>query len=209
MCREEHNKVDRLLSGAERSVQEREALFKRILAATSPGRRKRPGWAGVLVPVALGVAAVGVALLVLLPPEDNTADLTPRGAVAAGSIKLVCSGGGADSHRPRAGGRCRVGDTLAVAARPPHGAPFLSLAALSPDGVLVCYFPSEARGSLDLASERDIGVVIGGEHAPGTYRVFGVFSKQALSLARVRAMVEEAVAGRSPEVVQLKLEIGR
>ncbi len=210
MRTEDKNRLDRLLSGGQGpSVQEKESMLAEILRQAASKPEKSP-WNLVsgkyLVPaVALTIVfLVAFFPLLFLRKERRTYDeFTARGAGSSRALmQLACISG--KEKRPIFGKSksCHYGDTLLFRLYPSENARYFSAVALGADGLLVWYFPSDTKSSLPIIGEgiaRE-GIVIGSEHAPEEYRVFGLFSDRPLSRVEVRSLVESIVQGRETSV---------
>ena len=81
------------------------------------------------------------------------------------------------------------------------------------DGVVLWYFPDTPDGTsveLEAANTRgvlDRSIVLGGEHAPGHYQVFGVFSQAPLTRAQLHAAFTGDSAGPGTAVVAQELDV--
>ena len=82
---------------------------------------------------------------------------------------------------------------------------------MGPRGLLVWYFPSESRPSLlaEGVGVARFGIVIGADHPTGSYRVFGVFSKEPLTRDYLRGVLEAHVTSAPAQVtiLETKMEV--
>jgi hypothetical protein len=194
--------MSRLLSGRNRlSRLEKEQILDRVLGEVAPTRRRSRWWFAAMP----ALAAAAVLLLVLVPWRSrHAADFTARGAShAVGAFEPRCAHG------------CGAGDKLLFDLAGTTGYRYFAAFSQRGDGTVLWYFPtSDGATSLELGSELGSGVldqsiVLGSEHAPGTYRVFGVFSTEPLTRAQIRERFDEAqlTAGPGTRVVEQELVI--
>lgn len=202
----DRRKLDRLLSGGPGpSAQEKQAMACEILcgsdARSSASRwidfAKRIWWA----PVAGATAAAALLFIMTLLPGDTSQDefIVRGGGREIVSMRLVCTRPSQEATAPESGPRkCHFGDTLVFDIQTSQPGQHFSAAALGPDGLLVWYFPSDTRSSMPIEANgvAPRGVIIGPEHVPGDYRVFGLFSGSALSQRRIRTIIEAHAAGK-------------
>jgi hypothetical protein len=165
--------VHRLLAGRRGPTRrEKDDLFAAVIREVGP---RRPRW------IAPALVMLGAAAALLLAPwpvsrDDAAPALVARGDAAVATFSAFC-----------AGGPCRPGDTLLLEVAP-GGWPHFAAFARRDDGTVIWYAPrddgaSTAATSGVLAS----GIVLDEVHRPGTYRVYGVFSRAALDRAAIRA----------------------
>jgi hypothetical protein len=182
----------RLLAGRRRlSRPEKEAILESVLARVAPRRRWRR-------PVALGALALaGAAVLavVVLPGAREARDeLTVRGGALAAGFEVTCL------PRP-----CATGSKLVFDITSTGGAAYFAAFARSADR-WIWYFPSAPAGrSLPLpptGGVLDSGIVLGPEHALGSYTVHAVFSASPLDRAAIRAAFERGQTIAREVVVQ-------
>lgn len=195
------HELERLLSGRDApSVSEKEALFERIYARSEPGRRR---W---LVP-SLGAALASAAAAVLVFSQlrgHSDPEFQARGGGLLGTgpeLSLSCGA------QP-----CREGAKLSFAVRAASDGYFAAFARRS-DGVVIWYFPEASAPSQPLPAGGaravlDRAVVLGPEHLPGQYEVFGVFTARPLTRDELKLAVGDDLAG-SPGavVVRLRMEV--
>jgi hypothetical protein len=214
--------LSRLLSGRNRlSRLEQEQILDGVLGAVAP-RKKLRWWFAVMPAV-----AAAAALLVVLapwrgPPRGD--DFTARGGgQALGMFTPSCAHQppqrrSALLRAPAQLGRahdCRAGDKLLFDLDGTVGYRYFAAFSQRGDGAVLWYFPSSDEAtSVELPRQLgsgvlDRGVVLGGEHDAGTYRVFGVFSNAPLTRAQLRARFddERRTAGPGTEVVERELII--
>ena len=188
-------KLERLLSGRDApSVAEREELFERIYARTEAGRRR---WLAPALGAALASAAAAVLMFMQLrAPAD--AEFRARGAglpVAGPELSLVCTESVA----------CRPGDKLSLAVRA-AGSSYFSAFARRFDGVIIWYFPEPMGASQALPSGEgravlERAVLLGPEHLPGHYEVFGVFTQRPFTRAELRLALGDDLNGSAEAIV--------
>lgn len=179
MTREDPARLARLLAGRdEPSVLETEALFDRIAEDVAP----RPWWRRPIAWGALsGLATATAAVFLVMSPGDEFG--TRGGAQAVLQPHCVVD----EATAP-----CAFGAKLLFDARPPDGEPHFAALAKRPDGTVIWYLPGPEDTSKPLAAETAVvptAIRLGEEHPPGTYAVFGVFTKDALTREEIEARV--------------------
>lgn len=193
--------MSRLLAGRNRLGRlEKEQILDAVLADVAPRRRAR--WWFAVVPA---VAAVVAVMLVLGPWRGRAPDeLTPRGAGRMlGAFKPTCARG------------CTAGEKILFDLHGTAGFRYFAAFGQRADGTVLWYFPSDDDGvGIELAQPLpsgmlDRGIVIGSEHPPGTYRVFGVFSNKPLSRAQIRERfdADHVTAGPGTSVIEQDLVV--
>jgi hypothetical protein len=193
--------ISRLLAGRNRlSRPEKEQILERVLAEVAPRRRRR--WWLVAAPA---VAAAALLVLVLGPWRGREQpDFGTRGAGSARGV-----------FEPSCARDCIAGDKILFDLHGTTGYRYFAAFSRRADGTVLWYFPtSDDAVGIDLSQHLgsgvlDRGIVIGGEHAPGTYRVFGVFSHEPLSRAQIRERFEPTslVAGPGTSVIERELVV--
>ena len=182
----------RLLSGRRAlSRPEKEAILDRVLAQVAPRARWRRGAAVGALAVA---AAAGALLLVPRSPHD---ELTARGGELPPGFEVTC-----------APAPCTTGSKLVFDVAPGGAASGSAayFAAVARRGDLrIWYFPSTAGGrSVPVprgGGVLDTGIVLGAEHAPGSYVIESVFSAVPLDRAAIRAILERGSPTATRELV--------
>jgi hypothetical protein len=193
--------ISRLLAGRNRlSRQEKEQILDGVLGAVAPRRMSR--WWFAAMPA---VAAAAVVMLVLAPwRAREQSDFTTRGGShVLGAFTPTCASG------------CTAGDKILFDMNGTKGYRYFAAFSQRADGTVLWYFPSSDDAvSLDLDRQLgsgvlDHGIVIGGEHFAGTYRVFGVFSNEPLSRAQIRERfdAERVIAGPGTSVIEQELVV--
>ena len=195
--------MSRLLSGRNRlSRLEKEQILDNVLGEVAPAPKRMRWWLAAMP----AVAAAVVVLLVLAPwrAQQQGSDFTARGGgQRLGAFKPTCAHG------------CRPGDKLLFDLDGTAGYRYFAAFSQRSDGTVLWYFPSNDEAtSLDLSRQLgsgvlDQGIVIGNEHAAGTYRVFGVFSNEPLTRAQLRDRFDDKqlTAGPATRVVEQKLVV--
>lgn len=186
-----------------------------------------------------GLALAAGLTMALLPQDESTRgeapqpEFAPRGGAGAGlgfSVYCIRVAGGAPEvvSTATAGsghpGECRLGDRIqftysATTLAQDAGPETLSLFGLGPEGQVVWYWPrADAVVPVEPgARQRAIAgsFELAARHAPGTWRIFGLFGPRALDTAGIEAQVRSggpaalrplAQDGRSA-VLQAMLEI--
>lgn len=197
--------LERLLSGRDApSVSEREELFERIYAQTEAGRRR---WLAPALGAALASAAAVVLMFMQLrSPADAEFRARGSGLAMGPELTLACT----------EGVTCRPGDKLSLAVHAHAHATestYFSAFARRFDGVVIWYFPepmgaSQALPSGGARAVLDRAVLLGPEHLPGRYEVFGVFTRRPFTRAELKLALGDDLAGSAEaSVLRRSLEI--
>ncbi len=182
----------RLLSGRPAlSRPEKEAILESVLAQVAPRARWRRG---LVVGTLAVAAAAGAFVLVPRGPHD---ELTARGGELPPGFEVSC-----------VPAPCTTGSKLVFDVAPGGAASERAVyfAAVGQRGdTRIWYFPGTADGH-SVAVPRgggvlDTGIVLGSEHAPGSYAIEGVFSAAPLDRAAVRAILDRGDATATRQVV--------
>ncbi|MEO6775038.1 MAG: hypothetical protein ABI467_18880 [Kofleriaceae bacterium] len=191
----------RLLAGRDRlSRSEKDALLDGTLAAVAPRSRIRWPW------LALPALAAAVALVMIAPWRVSapSSDFTARGGAAPVAVlHVTCAAG------------CTHGDKLVFDLHGTSAYRYFAAFAKRGDGTVLWYFPAaDDATSVDLTTlppsgVLDRGIVLGAEHPPGTYRIYGVFSHVPLARAAIRAAFDATrlTAGAGTQVVTTDVEV--
>lgn len=179
----------RLLSGRnEPSVLQKEREFEQVMRDVGPGGVQRRG----RVVAGLATAAAAAALLWTMtpldsaPPEDQW---TVRGATDQGRFEIHCKG---------AGPRCQAGATLLFEVHPSDDAPHFAAFAQRDDGTVIWYMPSPEGRSPAVDTQTPLlptGIVLGPEHPPGVYTVYGAFSAGGLTRQELKHHLGDDLGG--------------
>lgn len=179
--------ASRLLAGKDRlSRIEKEQILDAVLAQAAPAPRRR--WWLAVVP-----ALAAAALLIVITPWKHD-DFTARGGGAPVAM-----------FEPSAHAGKLVFDVHGTT-----GYGYVAAFAQRADGTILWYFPASETGTsaplhmIDGVLDRSIAM--GSEHTPGTYRVYGVFSRAPLTRDQVRAQIEGMPRG-DVAVVQRELTL--
>lgn len=165
----------RLLAGRDRLGRvEKDAIFEQVLAEVAP--RRRAWWW-----FALPAFAVAALVLVLVWPRTAADEFTAKG-----------SGEAAASFTPSCGGPCTRGGKLLFDLQGTTGFRYFSAFARGADGNVIWYATGRDLSTALESGVLDESVLLGDEHAPGTYRVFGVFSQTPLDREGVKALFDDA-----------------
>ena len=167
----------RLLSGRDRLGRiEKDAVLVSVLDGVAPPSARARRWWWFALP-ALAAAAI-VALLII--PRGKHDDFTAKGTgEAAASFAPTC---GAEP--------CARGGKLLFDLHGTTGYLYFAAFARGSDGTVIWYTTERA---LDLRSGvLADAIAIGDEHAPGTYRVYGVFSYAPLGRDQIKALFDDA-----------------
>ena len=192
--------VTRLLAGDDRlSRIEKDAVLDGVLATVAPQRRTRWPW------LALPAVVAAVAIVVIAPwrsaPREEFAARGGSASVAA--MHVTCAAG------------CTHGAKLVFDLHGTSSYHYFAAFAKRSDGTVLWYFPTtDAATSADLATlptsgVLDRGIVLGEDHPAGTYRVYGVFSREPLTRAAIRGAFDATrlTAGTGTEVVTGDVEV--
>lgn len=179
--------LPRLLAGKDRLTRfEKEQVLARVMTDVAPepapARRR---WFFVFA-----TASAAAALLLAIPLFRGDEFATRGGGGNGADFTMYCTTN--EQRTP-----CQRGSKLLFELRPTSSDRYFAAFARRSDGTVIWYFPvDEAARSLGL-TQQQIGVattafVLGPEHAPGLYRVYGLFWAQPLSRSEIRAQAEAA-----------------
>ncbi len=188
--------IPRLLARRDRLGRvEKDAILEAVLADVAPRRRAR-FWLAIAAPV----MAAAVVLVAIAPWRQHASDEF----AARGSSRPVAT------FHATCNGACTRGGKLVFDVYGTTSYRYFAAFAKRGDGTVLWYFPAPDGTSLDIAAAThgvlDRGIVLGDEHSPGSYRVYGVFSNEPLTRAQIRAVFDEA-ARTGTEVVTVDLEV--
>ena len=202
-------KLDRLLSGGLDclSVQEKKSVLVEVIKQETPRPVQQDSrfvhrrfWVPALAVAATVVVFVfGVFDLSIWSHDDLQDGFVSRGGGQEDvSIELGCINKDKKTPATESSTICSPGDILAFEIRMTPPCRYFSAAALSPDGVLIWYFPSDTETS-QLVEDKGVvqrGIVIGSEHGPGEYQLFAIFSHGPLTKADARFCIEDPIAAK-------------
>jgi len=148
--------------------------------------------------------ASAVAILVIVPVvmrvgpgEEATGSFTARGSASAiATFDVAC-------HDTESG-TCHSGDKLVFDLQGSAGYPYFAAFARREDATVIWCFPESEDGrSLDLRERLsdgilDRGVLVDGEHTPGRWQVYGIFSSDPLSRDDIKSRFQEGAADLGP-----------
>jgi hypothetical protein len=186
----------RLLAGRDRLGRiEKDAILAKVLADVAPAPKRAWWWFAL---PALAAAAL-IALLVI-PRGAKDDEFTAKGkGVAAASFTPTC---GASP--------CARGGKLLFDLHGTTGYRFFSAFGRDTSGNVIWYVTARELDRALTDGVLDESVLLGDEHAPGTYRVYGVLSQTPLDRDGIKALFDDT--GRiletpNVEVVEKELEI--
>jgi hypothetical protein len=182
----------RLLAGKDRlSRIEKDAILQNVLAETAPARKRAWWWFAL-------PAVAAAAILIVLWPQGGGDDFTAKGGDAAVA-----------SFAPTCGAApCARGGKLLFDLHGTTGYRFFSAFAHGADGTVIWYATGRELANALQNGVLDETVLIGDEHAAGTYRVFGVFAQTPLDREGVKALFDETGRVREvPGVVVVEKEL--
>jgi hypothetical protein len=199
--------LPRLLAGRpDLTRDEKDQIFDAVMREVGGKRRAR-----LLAPMlALAGAAAALIVVPLVLRHGPPPSLTARGGATVATFSVLCGASGPT---------CRAGDTLLFDVKAP-GWRYFTAFARREDGAIIWY--TSPDGAVDLAADLaasagggvlGTGIVLDEEHRPGRYQVYGVFSRQPLDRAQIRARFQPeaastpASAGADTEVVVRGFEI--
>ena len=193
-------KLARLIAGRDApSVLEKEQLFERIYEQVQPSRP--PSRLGAWV-AAGGVLAAAALALIFVRPSQPEFQARGGGSPGTGPELVVACAGVAE---------CQSGAKLTLTVRSAldtagQSHSYFAAFARRFDGTIIWYFPEPGARSLELpqTGERallDRAVLLGGEHLPGHYDVYGVFTRRPLTREELKLAVGEELAGSADAVV--------
>lgn len=201
----------RLLAGRnEPSILEKEAHWE-DLRRRIPGSPSAASWHAALLGGLLSLtAATAVFVLVAKPgvrlggraASSVENEFASRGSVHAGSpqVRLSCVDSATEREVP-----CAVGGTLVFEyTELPDSAKFHAAFARASDGVILWYFPGASQRSLEVDRASGVqkrAVSLGAPHAPGTYDVYSVFSREPLTRDQIKGSLGQNWASNESLVV--------
>jgi hypothetical protein len=173
----------RLLAGRRRlSRPEKDAILAGVLARVAPRSR----WRHRLAIGALAIAGASAVVIAMLPgpPRD---ELTARGGLLPAGFDVTCV------PAPCTAGSKLVFDITSTGTATGGDAGYFAAFARSADR-WIWYFPAAPDGRSRALPRGggvlDTGIILGPEHAPGSYTIHGVFSPVPLDRAAIRAIVD-------------------
>jgi hypothetical protein len=185
----------RLLAGRDRLGRiEKDAILANVLADVAPARKRAWWWFAV---PAIAVAALVVLLVI---PRGKDDEFTAKGhGEAAASFTPTC---GASP--------CSRGGKLLFDLHGTTGYRYFSAFGRDAGGTVIWYLTARDLERSLKDGILDESVVLGDEHAPGTYRVYGVLSQAPLDRDGIKALFDETGRVRPTagvEVVEQELVI--
>ncbi len=195
----------RVYSGRRRlTIQEKEAIIDAVLAKTLIGKKRTlrhslwpPAVARALVIAGLLMAAIPVVVF-LAHRTGREDEFVARGADPKAIMAVRCIGA-------RDENTCKTGDTLAFKVRPPRDRHFFSAFSKNQNGGSVIWYYPAKEGDFSvsipddgLAAVLENGILIGDEHVPGDYVIYGVFSEQRCRRRDIRQLFD---GGNTKKVV--------
>ena len=187
----------RLLSGRKSlSIQEKERIIDVAVAKCSISRKKR--FVDIIQkPFFIRVVLVSMFLSILVPffyfklySDSKEGEYRFKGDGEKPFLSLTC----VYNNKVR---ECTNGSTLVFKLRATKDRNYFSaFAKHGVSGTVLWYYPAtENEKSLLVEKKRknnilDIGIVLGDEHKPGAYEVFGVFSKRPYTREQLRSLFE-------------------
>ncbi len=213
--KKELNPFYRLYSGRKAlTIQEKEAVLEAVLAQTL-----RPGQASLssayrrtaLYRVALvlcALVAISIpAVYVVSRDESREEGFTAKGGDDAPLFTVRCTG--MDNEH-----RCKLGETLVFQVSAPSGKSYFSAFGRNEKSDrIVWYYPAdEGALSPEVGQSRRVlsdGIVLGEEHVPGAYVVFGIFTEVPVTRSEIRAQFDrgEDVEGDFGSVGKMRFEV--
>ena len=185
----------RLLAGRNRLGRiEKDAILEHVLAEVAP-KRQRAWWWFALPAVAIAALAV----FFVWPRAEDDAFTAKGGAQATASFAPTCGAA-----------PCARGGKLLFDLQGTTGYRYFSAFARGGDGTVIWYATSRELATALQSGVLDETVLLGDEHAPGTYRVYGVFSQTPLDKDGIKALFDDAGRVRAApgvEVVEKELVI--
>jgi len=193
--RSDRRQAARLLSGRSGlCVIEKEEILRHVLRETgrekeTPGRRV---WMIRLARTAAAVMLLAVVPLVWWWSGGTEPDgFSARGVPGSPyGFELTCTRSGQVKG-------CRPGGKLLFRLEVPQSKPYFSAFSHRQDKTAVWYFPGpNAPTSIDTTGHisegvLDVGIELGGEHPPGEYRVFGLYSRNPLQKEQIRSVFDK------------------
>lgn len=188
--------IPRLLSGRDQlSIVEKEQILDTVLGgvARESGGRARWWW--------LGLPALAMTLaIVIIAPWRSTSTTTSEFS-ARGGDQLFAAFAPVQSN-----------GKLLFDVHGTTGYRYFAAFSRRTDGTILWYFPTPSGTSLDLATQPatgvlDQGIVLGDEHQPGTYRVYGVFSREPLTRDAIKAQFDDTALSAGPNTKVIATEL--
>lgn len=195
--------IPRLLAKRDRLGRvEKDAILASLLADVSPRRRRSRWWLG-LVPA----VAITIAVIMFGPWRSQPAPTPPDVLAARGGAQAFTS------FRATCAGACERGHKILFDLHGTSGYRYFAAFSKRADGTVLWYFPSSPDDvSLDSTTQPrdgvlDRGIVLGDEHASGSYRIYGVFSRAPLTRELIRARFDDAQHAAGPDTVVTTAEL--
>ena len=165
----------RLLAGRDRLGRiEKDAIFANVLAEVAPAPKRAWWWFAL-------PAVVAAAILIIAWPRGKADEFTAKGT---GDITA--------SFAPTCGGApCARGGKLLLDLHGTTGYRYFTAFARGADGTVIWYATARDLASALHDGVLDETVLLGDEHAAGTYRVFGVFAQTPLDREGVKALFDD------------------
>ena len=181
----------RLLSGRDRVGRiEKDAILADVLDGVASSSARATRWWWFALPA---IAAAALVAFLIIPRK--TEEFTAKG-----------SGEAAASFAPSCGAQpCARGGKLLFDLHGTTGYAYFAAFARGSDGTVIWY-TTERTLELKAGVLAD-AVVIGDEHAPGTYRVYGVFSHVPLGRDAIKALFDETGKVTAKDVAVLEKEL--
>jgi hypothetical protein len=181
----------RLLAGRDRLGRiEKDAIFEQVLVEVAPRRR---AWWWFALP-AFAAAALA---LVLVWPRASSDEFTAKGG-----------GEAVASFAPTCGAPCARGGKLLFDLQGTTGYRYFSAFARGSAGNVIWYATARELGTALNSGVLDETVLLGDEHPPGTYRVYGVFSQTALDKDGIKVLFDDSGRVRpAPGVAVVEKEL--
>jgi hypothetical protein len=207
----EKRKLDRILSAKRGlSVQEKEDIHDHLSrhykeSFSKPGPLSKR----YLIPAAVGSALAAGIILLVMYFSQTPSDFVARGSLTATNrVKLTCLRKGPQTDRIETTDKCRQNDSLVFEVQGRTGMKYFSAAALSPQGLLIWYFPSNDQSSLKLEKDGPTrrAIELDSKHRPGSYRIYGLFTKEKSSKDALRKLIEDD--NYPDDAVVLELNVG-
>ncbi|MCB9555563.1 MAG: hypothetical protein H6707_05615 [Deltaproteobacteria bacterium] len=213
----DHDRAEQLLS--QRSdrlpVSRKERVFERVIARQAPARSQTNLLRWFAWSATAALVALTIPLFLLSRQPLSPSPFSARGATTASSPAMWL-GCGVASAAASGVPRCRHGARLVFRLDGVAQRSHFAAVAEGPRGTTFWYFPADAtQRSLQLSGAGELivprAVVIGKDHPPGRYTVYGVLSSRPLSQDDVRsALGDTQGASRSAfTIISRKLEVVR
>lgn len=199
--KEQEHLTSRLLSGHNKmSGAEKEQILQNLLQPQRASKKSVSKW--LTLSFAGSLTAIVAVVFVLRSQEHSFT--SKGGEIQGANFSISCGERGPEQP-------CQQGEKLIFQLETGQGDWYFSALAQRQDQTVIWYFPGFAQsesvqvGANSLDGVLLKGVMLGQEHSPGTYQVFGIFSRKPLHKEQVRQILQERRQDSSVFVVTREL----